>query len=158
MRLEGAEPQGSSGSKGTGAMPAQEQNQPQQRKERGLPHRHTDESRREGERKPVKSIERESVKLADDAHRDEEAGQEEQGPKRRSHAQAEEAERPGQRQGPRRVAHHENGAGIQASCVLDRRDSIAVIWVGVVDKLAAGSPIGDEVARPGQVADDRLNG
>ena len=68
------------------------------------------------------------------------------------HAQAEKTERVGERQRPGRVAHDENGANVKARGVFQRRDGVAVVGIGVVDKLVACGPVGDEVAGTGLTA------
>ena len=96
-----------------------------------------------------------AMQLADHAHGEQQAGQQKQGPEDGRDPQSEKAERVGERQSPGRVAHDENGADVQAGGVLQRRDGIAVVGVGVVDELLARGPIGDKIARAGQIAGDR---
>lgn len=94
----------------------------------------------------MNAIGRRSVELTTDAHREDQTGQQEQGPENPGHPQTEETEWVGEWQSPWGVAHDENGASVQALGMLQRRDSAAVIRVGVTDKLAAGGPVGDEIA------------
>ena len=152
MRLEGAEPERRTGVEGVAAMEAQKKDQSQEREERGLAHGEADDGGGEGEAEPVDAIRRGAVELVDDADGDEQAGEEKQGPEDGGKAQAKKTERVGEGQRPGRVAHDEDGAGVKAGGVLEGRDGVAVVGVAVVDELAAGGPVGDEVARGGQFA------
>jgi len=150
VRLEGAEPERGSGQEGVAAMEAEKQNEAEEGEERGLAHGEADDGGGKAESEPVDAIWGRAVELANDADGDEQAGQEEEGPENAGEAQAEKAEGVGDGQRPGRVAHDEDGSGVNTGAetgrVLEGIDSVAVIGITVVDKLMAGCPVGDEIA------------
>jgi len=152
--LEGAEPKSQSGGEGTAQMEAQEKNQAEQGEERGLAHGYADEARGEGKAQPVCVTARRAVKLVDEPDREQEAGEEEEGPEDAGDAEAKIAKGQGQGQCPWRVAHNENGTGVEPLGVLEDGDGVAIVWIDVLRQQAAGGPIGDEIAGGAKLACD----
>ena len=155
MRLEGAKPERGSSDEGVAAMEAEKQDQAQKGQERGLAHGEADDGRGEGEAEPVDASGWRAVELVEDADGDEQAGEKEEGPEDSGEAQAQKTEGVGEGEGPGRVAHDEDGAGVKAGRVLDGPDGVAVIGIVVVDELAAGGPVRKEVAIGSQFACNR---
>ena len=155
MRLEGAEPERSPSVKGVAAMEAEKQDQAQERQERSLAHGEADDGGGKGEAEPVDAIGWRAVELVQDADGNEQAGEKEQGPENASKAQGEKTEGVSKRKGPGRVAHDEDGARVKAGGVFEGPDRVAVVRIAVVNELAAGGPVGEEVTIGSQFACNR---
>ncbi len=147
VRLEGAEPERRAGGERAAQMKAKEENQADESKKRCLTYGDADDAGSECKAKPMEVVRRGTVQLVNNAHSEEKAGEQEQRPEDAGEAEAQQPNRQSERECPGRVAHEQDGPGIEALRVLERSDGVTIIGVAVVKEETASGPIGDKVAR-----------
>jgi hypothetical protein len=125
---------------------AQEESQPEEKKNGGLAQVDADERRGKAIAEPFEMVSGRAKQLPEDAHGGDEEAQHEQRPGKGSRHGADIAERQSQGQSPGSIAHVIGCAAGKSGVVLDLIEGCRVVRIAVMNQLLAGGPVDDEVA------------